>query len=767
MKLITLLALSAAGVPAVAAAQVVDGADDTVDIVVTATRQSESISRVPLSISAITQDSLDAKGIRSFDDVARFSPGITFDRNAFGTQSTVSIRGISSNIGAGTVGVYVDDTPIQTRSIGYSSTNLYPQLFDLERVEVLRGPQGTLFGAGSMGGTIRFITPEPDLSGLKAYGRAELGTIDGGGINYEAGAALNIPLVADRMALRVSVSHRHDGGWIDRVDQNTGETIDKNANYQNSLVMRAALSMALTETITVTPSVLFQKTRLNDAYSYWDALSDAGSQQFRSGQSLGQPDKERFALPALKIAIEGRGFDVISNTSYFWRRHTAKTDYTNLIAGIYFDANRIPGMPDYTSFAVMDNRYRSFTQELRLQSQDANARFTWVAGLFYSTLTQHALENIVDPQFDDVFALLGTTIEEATGHSLVNGTDSLVADFRTRDKQVAAFGEVSYELVEGLRARAGLRYSHNKFSSTNYLTGPFNYATSLDVGSGKEKPLTPKFNLTWQIDPGNMVYATVSKGFRVGGVNPSVSTQCGADLANRGYDQAPTSYNSDSLWSYEAGAKSRLFGGKGQVAASVFRVDWKNIQQNVYLPGCALQFTDNLGEARSQGFDLEINQKLGSFTFNAAVGYTNSKFSRSILGSVIAGTADRRIVVRKGNALQSQPWTVVLGGQFDYEIAQADGYVRADYNYRGGSALTAGRDPRTSSFNANALDPYPTNTVNVRAGITTAGIDLSVFANNLLNDHPRLSHYAEGGDPIFRETTLTPRTVGVTASYRY
>lgn len=773
MRALKILAICTVAYPCLAYAQSAapSEAADNVDsaggeIVVTATRQSESISRVPLSIAAITQEAIDSKGIRNFDDVARFTPGITFTRNAFGSQSSVSIRGISSDIGAGTVGVYVDDTPIQTRSIGYSSTNLYPQLFDLERVEVLRGPQGTLFGAGSMGGTIRFITPDPDLKDVKVYSRAEVGAIQGGAVNYEAGAAVNLPLIQDKVALRISASHRHDGGWIDRVDQFTGKVIDKNTNYQNSYVVRAALGVALSESITVTPSILYQNTKLHDAYSYWDALSTPSQQEFRSGQALRQPDHERYVLPALKIEYDGPGFSIISDTSYFSRHHTAQTDYTNLIAGIYFGTNRVPGLTDYTSYANMDNKYKSFTQELRIQSSDANAKFTWVAGLFYNNLKQAAKEDIVDPRFGEIFELFGSDIVSETGQSLVNGVSSFVGDYHTKDRQFAAFGEVSYEIVDGLRARAGLRYSISKFSSNNFVTGPFNYGTTMDNGSGKEKPLTPKFNLTWQIDPANMIYATASKGFRIGGVNPSVSNLCATDLANRGYDKAPTVYGSDSLWSYEVGTKNRLFGGATQVAASVFHVDWKNIQQNVYLPNCAFQFTDNLGSAKSNGFDLEFSQRVGNFNLNVSAGYTSSKFSRSILGSLINGGPERRVIVRKGNALQSQPWTVVVGGQYDLKLADKEAYLRADYNFIGGDMLTARRDPTTTSFNPNVLNPAATNTVNARFGITMNGLDVSLFATNLFNDHPPLSHYAEGGDPIFRETTVTPRTIGLTASYR-
>ncbi len=756
------------------------GADE---IVVTATRQSQAISRVPISVTALAQESLDNQGIRNIDDVMRFTPGLTLSRNGFGTQATVSIRGISSNVGAGTVGVYVDDTPIQTRAFGYTSTNAYPRLFDLERLEVLRGPQGTLFGAGSMGGTIRFITPDPDLSKTTAYGRSEVGLINGGATNYELGAAVGGPLIEDKLGFRASVSYRRDGGWIDRVDQFTGAVLDKNANKQDSIVARAALTLAATENFKITPSIIYQDTRLRDTYTFWDTISsdrpdpanpansDPANSEYRNGQRLRQPDNDRYMLPALKLEYNGDGFDVISNTSYFKRTHIAKNDYTNLMAGLYVDDNTVPGFPDYEAWANMQNKYKSFAQEIRIQSNDSTSRFTWVVGGFYNKLTQNGDQTISDPQMARLFQVAygnpNMTVFDETGMDLIDGQYSFVADFNTVDKQLAAFGEVTYELFDGFKAIAGLRYSRSRYSSTNFVSGPFNYGTVADFGKGGENPLTPKFGLSWQIDSANMVYATVAKGFRVGGANPVIPVQpCQTDLDNRGYSNgAPTSYGADSLWSYEVGSKNRLFGGATQIAASAFYVKWNNIQRNVYLGGCALQFTDNLGVAVSKGFDISVTQRVfDGFTVNVQASYTNSTFDKDIYGRL-----DRLPQVRKGNALQNQPWTVVVGAEYRTPVGSNnnEAYARVDYNYRGGQMLTSNRDPLTSSFNPVNFDPDPTNNFNVRVGTQMGPLDLSVFATNLFNDHPALTRYAEGGDPVFRQTTVTPRTIGVTAAFRY
>lgn len=254
--------------------------EDPGEIVVTATRQSETISKVPLSIAAYSQEKLDQQGVRRVDDVARLTPGVTFSR---GDQrnagaANISIRGISSAAGSATTGIYIDDTPIQIRNVGFSAFTPFPAVFDLQRVEVLRGPQGTLFGAGSEGGTVRFITPSPDFDELKFYARSELATTKSGEASFEAGAAISVPLVKDKLAARVSGYYRRDGGYIDRVDYTSGNVLDKNSNWQDTKVASASLAWKATDAVTVTPSVYFQETWNNDAGTYWEVLSDAGKE---------------------------------------------------------------------------------------------------------------------------------------------------------------------------------------------------------------------------------------------------------------------------------------------------------------------------------------------------------------------------------------------------------------------------------------------------------------------------------------------------------
>src|SRR5690242_16502907 len=236
------------------------GAPALDEIVVTAQRREEKLSDVPLSISAFSQENLDSRGVRNIDDIARLTPGITFTRADArnGQAASISIRGISSNAGASTTGIYIDDTPIQVRTIGYSSFSTFPAVFDVDRVEVLRGPQGTLFGAGSEGGTVRFITPEPSLTDFSGFAKSEVADTQYGEPSYELGAALGGPIVNDDLGFRASAWARHDGGWIDKVDYMTGQTLQTNTNFVNTFVGRAAFLWQPQSNVTFTPSVYYQ-----------------------------------------------------------------------------------------------------------------------------------------------------------------------------------------------------------------------------------------------------------------------------------------------------------------------------------------------------------------------------------------------------------------------------------------------------------------------------------------------------------------------------
>src|SRR3984957_12738735 len=284
------------------------------EVVVTATRREQSESRVPISISALSADDMEARGIKDIGDIARFTPGITVD--TAGTDK-ISIRGISSSGGSGTTGIYIDDTPIQMRSLAFSPDETLPKAFDIARVEVLRGPQGTLFGAGSEGGTVRYITTQPSLTSESVAARGEVSYTQGGAPSYEAGAAAGGPLVAGVFGARVRAWFRQDGGWIDTVDPTAAnpqsDVTEHNANYTQSYLLRVAGLWALNDRWTVTPSIYFQRHDEHDDSAFWPIYSNPGSNSFINGDPSPRSEPDTFYLPALKIEGAFDAFRLISN----------------------------------------------------------------------------------------------------------------------------------------------------------------------------------------------------------------------------------------------------------------------------------------------------------------------------------------------------------------------------------------------------------------------------------------------------------------------
>jgi len=579
-------------------------------VIVTATRQDQALRKVSQSISAYTSKALDARGVKDVSDIARLTPGIQFDPVGFGPLTNIAIRGISSGTGAATTGIYIDDTPIQTRVVGYASTNAYPLVFDLDRVEVLRGPQGTLFGAGSEGGAVRFITPAPSLTTFSANGRAEVSGIDSGGTNDEIGLGLGGPIIQDKLGFRVSAWYRNDGGYIDRVNLDPASTSTarvKDSNSANTFVLHAALTIAPTDNLTITPSIFYQRRNQNDINTYWQGYSNPDKGEFINGQPLAQPDRDIFMLPALNIQYETHGVRIISNTSLFENRDQSVIDYSTYLPAVFGIPLFALG-PDFTAAAQNDNRQRVLTEEVRIQSADAGARLNWVAGLFFSSSRQRSYETVVSPNFGDIPALLTggfLNTEEFFGLPLVNGQDALVGTSQGVDSQIAGFGQIDYKITDKLKLTAGLRVAQTTFQGSSLFTGPFVGTTTVqNPGSTTEHPVTPKFGATYQFDDRNLVYFSAAEGYRVGGVNAPVGAICQAGLTADGFSEVPPTYASDSLWSYELGSKNRMFGDRLEVSASGYHVDWSNIQQLVQLP-CGAAFDANLGIATSNGFDLK------------------------------------------------------------------------------------------------------------------------------------------------------------------
>lgn len=750
------------------------------EIVVTATKQKEAIDKVPISITALGRDQMDAQGVRTVDDVVRETPGIDFSRSPFGggTGSTISIRGIISNTGASTTGVYIDDIPIQSRATqeNFAGTT-FPEVFDLDRVEVLRGPQGTLWGAGAEGGAIRFITPEPGLEDYSGYGRAEVaGTVDGDP-SYEAGAALGGPIIPDKLGFRISGWYRRDGGYVDRVDEDTGVTYP-NSNFQDSEVARAALLWTPMDTLRITPSIYYQNVRLNDTGSIWEGLADPGAGVFKNGHVLQEPTNDVFYLPALKTELGLGGADLTTVTSYFYRKERNQADDTNF-ESVIWTGLPYPVFPGQNAPAFIGTSQNILSQEVRLQSHDPDAALKWTIGAFYSNAREEDFNFVEDTFFDALIErATGLTTQELFGIPLADGKYTFLGTTVSHDVQVAGFGQADYRILDDLTLTTGLRVARTDFSFVQGYGGPVNYSGSGPsyktlTGHQGESPVTPKFGIAYQATENDLLYFSAGEGYRIGGANSPVplNPACRGDLAKLGLSASPLEYQSDSTWSYEAGIKDKSFDNHLLVEASVFHIDWNNIQQYVGLPDCGgIGFTANLGTASSNGFDLQARVRpLNSLTLTASVGYTDATYSKTV-GS--GGT----IIVNQGDTVGSpplgiSPWTLAVSAEYDFTPVDGyDCYIRIDDSYR---SHNTGKSAALDDPNALAYDPNipfdpATNELDLRFGAVVGGADVSLFVNNVLNSHPLLQRTHDiPGSPLYYDLTFRPLTAGVTATYRF
>jgi iron complex outermembrane recepter protein len=795
------------------------------EIVVTATRRSERLQDIPVSVMAFSQEKLDSQGLKNIDDLSRLSPGLNFQRNGMSSAgnyndegSDINIRGVDSTAGTSTTGIYIDDSPIQTRHIGFGSINAFPALFDLDRVEVLRGPQGTLFGAGAEGGVVRFISPEPNVNKPAGYARADVATTDGGSPSYEGGAAFGAPIIDDVLAFRVSVSFRRDGGWVDRVGytlspNNTvalptpvydGDITKTNANYSETTTARLAVKWKVSDTLEITPSIYYQRLQINDTSAYWVALSDPASNVYRNGNFGTNPSNDPFTLSAIKIKWDLGFASFFSNTSFYDRNQNATSDYTQYLRATWNSfgelANVFPSAGD-KGYAQFQDNQRNFYQEFRLASTDTNARIVWNAGLFYSHLNENVPENIIDPTLNaEVLAFTPTpavpVCSPNQGLPCPNGQIFTGPIDRVVDKQIAVFGEVAFKFTDTFKATAGVRLSKVDYTGSVNETGPFLGTTIVTQSSATEKPVTPKAVLSWQPDRDDLLYVSASKGFRPGGPNVGVGIICQSNLTSLGLSVVPPQYSSDSLWSYEIGSKNTFLDHRLQINASLFYIDWSNIQQNVYLPVCGEQFTANLGKAKSEGGDIEVLYKpIDVLTFDLSAAYTDARLTKSsCAGSLTYNTASASCtggpnvaspISTNGDALLGAPWSFTASAEYHFpEWAGRTPYARLDFQHSTAQKSHLPQQDNNNGIFDTTLPGLPVvNNLSARAGLRFSGFDISAYANNLTNAHPQMfesrdiAPYAlgpgtNGGtgpttDDLYFARGVRPRTIGVTASYRY
>ncbi len=765
------------------------------EVTVTATKQAAiDVNKVPISISAYSQQDLDTRGAKDIGDIAAITPGLNFSQqNNFGTPLTnIEIRGIQSRTSAPTTAIYLDDTPLLGRAnnVNIGANGAYPQVFDLDRVEVLRGPQGTLFGASSEGGAVRFITKQPSLTDTSVYARTEFASTDSGDPSYEGGLALGAPIVENKLGFRASAWYRRQGGWVDRVQPPVGAgafttnidparpggaVIESNANWIETKAARLAFMYAPTDWLTISPSVFYQRVYNHDSGNYDLHFSNPSEGDFAIAHQQRLPASDPSVVSALRVEANRGDITFASITSHYQRRLEFTTDYTQYQDFAFF-GNPWPltGQSNDYGTGYYGTVQNVTSEEFRVSNANPEARLGWVAGAYYEHAKQGDTVYVAHPNLPDlVLANFGVPIEQVLGVGPYLGQWVAYDEVHTTDRSFAAFANVDFKITPTLTATAGGRWSETKSHTALRFDGSFNGGPGFFEGDETDTPFTPKFGLTWRPDDDSTYYLSIGKGYRVGGVNPQTNNAqqvCQTALATFGLTgKLLQTYDPDSLWSYEIGAKNRWLDDRLEVQASAYHIKWSNIQQAAQITGCGFAAVFNLGTAISNGFDLSLRARItDSFKVGFQTAYTDAHYTSSegkIVsdGDVIGGPA-----ISTGAAVP--PWTVTGTAEYEFALAGRNAYawIEDAYHSKNTGPFSTHESSNIIVFDPDLLADRASNMLNFRTGLRFENVDVSLFVRNVGNTHPQLSfQHTNPGDPRFQAVTLTPRTVGVTATFRY
>jgi iron complex outermembrane receptor protein len=748
---------------------------DQIEVVkVTAQKRQEDSNKVAMSISAVSGESLQAQHVNDFTDLTRVVPNISFtaasgNGGAGPGTSNIEVRGISSAAGAATVGIYLGDVSLTVGNV-YTMGTVEPKFFDIDRVEVLRGPQATLYGASSMGGTIKFVPNEPDLKEREINTYAEASTTKGGSANYSANIVGNLPLIANELALRIGAQSQRTGGFINQVDGD-GNVLAKNINKVDDQELRVALKWKPTRALTITPALYYQVVDAKDISAF-----NLDRPNYQAQKQVREPSRDTLMTPNVAVNWDIGNADLTSSTSYFQRKfdrtqngsaynsYSLSTFLTSTDDGGTAPPALIDSIAALPSAVYLNNQVRQISQEIRIASKPYDASvspWTWIGGTYFSNQHTNIIEN--DPIFgvNSTFSQFGFSSSDPNilPDAFPNdfpADNAFSGAFHYREKQISLFGEVSYYFMPALHATVGARYlkGDSTLDQKNglYLAGAGNNSSS----SLSSKAFTPKYALTWEVDPANTLYATVAKGFRLGGSNVFVPpTTCGPDLEANGIESGPATYTPDSLWNYEFGSKSRFLNNRLSINADVFYVKWKNIQQGVYLPTCAYTYNANAGDATSKGFEFEIKGKpMSGLTLSATGGYVKAELTND------EGLKNGIVGAVSGAQIQGVP--------------KYNGAINAQYNFAafGGKSAFVMGGVQWVGASKGSLDPSQTDydrpayhTADISAGLSFDRYQLSLFVKNAFDEdtviqHPQVASIVQG----YR---VTPRSIGMSLAAKF
>ena len=668
------------------------------EIVVTAQRREQMVIDVPIAVSVVGGNELHARGATNLRDLQYAIPGLSVVDFSPG-QERIQLRGVSGNSGLPTVGRYLDEMNINGDAV---ALGFDLRLYDMERIEVLRGPQPTLYGEGSMGGTLHYVTVKPNLTEFGGYVEGEGGAQkDGGGV-YRVDGAVNLPIVPGQLAARVVGGYDRSGGWIDNSATDRQD--------QNSDVIKTARATLLWQ-----PVAGLSVSLLGLHQDVDDADQNFGLRDRTNSNLVPNLFAEHVNLGNLVISYDAGAVTLLSSSGYYERRLRTSIDLSGLLVPVLPLFGLPQGFID-TVGLVGPSVERNVTQELRLVSNDSGPLHYLIGTTFRRYRVNSTAETSTAPNSLPFQLVASANRDGSTSESV--------------------YGEISYAFASGFEALTGLRYFHDRRTVDDTATS-FGVTPPADNHAADFHSVNPRFNLLYHVGTDGIVYVNAAKGFRSGGFNTTASAQTGGV-------ELPTSYSPEDLWTYELGAKQELLGRRLIVEAAAYYNQWDNLQTQVFAPGSPLTITTNGGRASGPGFDLTLTGKpAGGLTLSGTVGINRMRYRADTLqhldGDHIDFTADV---------------TYSLSADYRHGITdRVTGFFRTDYQHSSPLYFT-----ERNLAAAGLLQSDDQNALNLRLGAELSSLEAYLFVNNVTNwDGLIMQGVANSPPPVLPR----PRTAGV------